>query len=81
VNGLGVAQTLSDQVKMSLRGCHAARRLLLESMEHVQDALEADRVDSAIRIALEIVANPKHAACDALQRLCVGRMLAELGLV
>jgi hypothetical protein len=55
-------------------------RFLLERVEDIQDALEADRVDGAISVAVEVVANLQNAAAETLEGLGAGRMFSELRL-
>jgi hypothetical protein len=69
VDALGLAQALADQVKVSLWRGDPLGRFLLEHMQDVQGALEADRVDGAIGIAIEVVANLQDAAAKTLQGL------------
>jgi hypothetical protein len=80
VDDLGLAQALPEQVQVPLRGGDPFGRFLLERVEDVQDALEADRVDGAIGIAVKVVANLQDAAAETLEGLGAGRMLSELRL-
>ena len=57
MNGLGLAQALLDEVEVALGGGDPPGGFLLERMEDVQHALHAHRVDGAIGIAVEVVAN------------------------
>ena len=80
VSGLGVAQALPNQLEVSLGCGDPLGRFLLERMKDVEDTLEAHRVDRAISVAVEVVANFQDAAAKALQGLRVRGMLAKLGL-
>jgi hypothetical protein len=78
VNGLGLAQTLVDQVEVPLRGSNSLRGFLLEGMEHVQNTLKTHRVDCTVGVTVEVIAYLKNSAAKASQGLCVsdGRRVA-----
>ena len=69
MDDLGLAQSLPDKVEVPLRGGDPLGRFLLERVEHVQDALEADRVDGTISVAVEVVANLENTAANPLSGL------------
>jgi hypothetical protein len=80
VDGLSLAQAFPDEIKVSLRRCDALGRFLLERVEDVQDALEPYRVDRAVGVAVEVVANLQNAAAKTFEGLGARGMVAELGL-
>ena len=49
----------------------------MKRVQDIQDALKTHRVDGSIGIAVKVVANLQDSA-QALQRLCVLRMLPDL---
>ena len=80
VNGLGVSQAPPDQIEMSLRRRNAARRLLLERMQHVQDPLKAHRVDGPVGFTVKTIAklqNPTKALHSGASR-CADALQAAL---
>ena len=77
---LGLTQSLPDQIEMSLRGGDPPGGFLLEHVEDIEHALKANGVDRSIRVAVEIIANFKHAAPEALEGFRAGRMIAKLCL-
>jgi hypothetical protein len=78
MNDLGLTQSLPDQIEMPLWGRDPPGGLLLENVEHIKHALEANGVDSAIGVAVKIIANLKHAAAETFERFRAGRMIAKL---
>ncbi len=78
MNDLGLAQALLDQVEMRLRGGNPLGGFFLERVKDIQHALETNRVDGAICIAIGAFANLKNAAAKSLQGLGAGGMFPEL---
>lgn len=80
MDGFGLAQSLPHQIKVSLWCGDSLARFLLERVEDVQDAREAHRVDGAIGIAVEIIANLQHTTAEAFEGLGAGGVVPELHL-
>ena len=75
---LGVTQALPDKVQVPLRSRNPLGGFFLKRMEDVQHALEANGVDGAVSVAIEIVSNLKDVAAKALEGLRVRRMISQL---
>jgi hypothetical protein len=69
---------MSDQFEMPLRSSDPSGGFFLEHMEDVQHVLEANRVDSAIGVAAEVISNLKNPAPKAFEGLGVGGVIPEL---
>lgn len=80
MNDLGLAQALADQIEMLFRGGDPLRRFLLERVKDIQHVLETNRVNGAISVAANALANLENAAAKSLQRLRADWMVAELRL-
>jgi hypothetical protein len=76
VDDLGLAQALPEQIQVPLRCGDPPARFLLERVENVQDALEANGVDGAISVAVVVVAKLQDAGAETLEGLGAGRMLS-----
>lgn len=63
---------------MPLWGCDAPGGFLLKHVEDIERAFQADGVDSAIGVAVEMIANLKDAATESLEGFGAGRMIAKL---
>ncbi|MGQ0683700.1 MAG: hypothetical protein ACT4OC_15130 [Bradyrhizobium sp.] len=77
MNDFGLAQTLSDQVDVPLRGGNSARRFLLKGVQDLQHALEPDCVDRPVGIAVKVIPNLENST-EPFEGPGVPRMIAEL---
>jgi len=80
MEGLRFAQSLRDQIKVSLRRGDPLGRFLLERMEDIQNSVEANRVDGAKGATFEVVTNLQNTTAEALKGLGVCRTVTKLRL-
>ena len=65
MNGLGLSQSLPDQIEMTLWGGYPPRGLVLKRVEDVQHAFETHGVNGAVRVSVVVIANLNDAAAEA----------------